>query len=200
MNVKLDLNFYLHHNVNEISKNLLGKFLLTNIKGQITGGMIVETEAYAGITDKASHAYNNRKTNRTKVLYENGGIAYIYLCYGIHYLFNVVTNTTEIPHAVLIRAVEPTDGIDLMCKRREQKYKLNLTNGPGSLTMALGINTSHSRMSLLESKIWIESRNINIKNNNIISSPRVGIDYAQEYIKKPWRYRIKNNPLCGSVK
>ena len=200
MNVKLDLNFYLHHNVNEISKNLLGKFLLTNIKGQITGGMIVETEAYAGITDKASHAYNNRKTNRTKVLYENGGIAYIYLCYGIHYLFNVVTNTTEIPHAVLIRAVEPTDGIDLICKRRGKKYNLNLTNGPGSLTMALGINTSHSEMSLLESKIWIESRNINIKNNNIISSPRVGIDYAQEYIKKPWRYRIKNNPWCSPMK
>ena len=200
MNVKLDLNFYLHHNVNEISKNLLGKFLLTNIKGHITGGMIVETEAYAGITDKASHAYNNRKTNRTKVLYEKGGIAYIYLCYGIHFLFNVVTNTKEIPHAVLIRAVEPTDGIDLICKRRGKKYNLNLTNGPGSLTMALGINTSHSRRSLLESKIWIESRNINIKNNNIISSPRVGIDYAQEYIKKPWRYRIKNNPWCSPMK
>ena len=119
MNEKLELNFYLHHNVIEISKNLLGKFLMTNINGQITGGMIVETEAYSGITDKASHAYNNRKTNRTKVLYKKGGIAYIYLCYGIHYLFNVVTNTINIPHAVLIRAIEPTDGIDIICSRRQ---------------------------------------------------------------------------------
>ena len=197
MNLKLNLDFYLQNDVIKVSKNLLGKFLMTNINGQITGGMIVETEAYAGIIDKASHAYNNRRTNRTKYLYKNGGIAYIYICYGIHCLFNLVTNTINNPHAVLIRAIQPTDGIDLITKRRENRKNYYLTNGPGSLTKALGIKLSHNGLSLLEKKIWIETRNITIDKKNIIASPRVGINYAQEYINKPWRFRMKNNPWCS---
>ena len=138
---KLKQSFYLNQNVIDVSRNLLGKVLVTNIDSNLTSGVIVETEAYAGIDDKASHAYNNKRTQRTETMYQKGGIAYVYLCYGMYYLFNVITNIEDVPHAVLIRAVEPLKGIDIMKDRRKIKgNKYNLTNGPGKLSIAFGID------------------------------------------------------------
>ena len=147
---KLSRSFYIRADVLQISRELLGKFLLTRIgNDHITGGMIVEAEAYAGPEDRASHAYNGRRTSRTETMFQEGGVAYVYLCYGIHHLFNIVTNVEGIPHAVLIRAIVPIDGIDLMLRRRDKKAVISkLTGGPGTLTQALGIHTTHSGTDL----------------------------------------------------
>ena len=192
---KLDLDFYLRDDVVQISKELLGKFIFTKSNGIVTGGMIVETEAYLGMHDKASHAYKNKKTKRTITMYKNGGIAYIYLCYGIHHLFNIVTNTEKHPHSILIRAIEPKKGIDKIIKRRQIKSnKYNLTNGPAKLSQALNININDNECCLVKSKIWLEDRRISISNSNIIETKQIGLEYAKEDSKKPWRFYIKNNP------
>ena len=192
---KLDLDFYLRDDVVQISKELLGKFIFTKSNGIVTGGMIVETEAYLGMHDKASHAYKNKKTKRTITMYKNGGIAYIYLYYGIHHLFNIVTNTEKYPHSILIRAIEPTKGIDKIIKRRQTKSnKYNLTNGPAKLSQALNININDNECCLVKSKIWLEDRRISISNSNIIETKRIGLEYVKEDSKKPWRFYIKNNP------
>lgn len=163
--------------------------------------MIVETEAYAGITDKASHAYGNRKTARTEVMFREGGIAYIYLCYGIHHLFNVVTNIEGVPHAALIRGIEPLEGIEYMLERRNKiKIDYSLGNGPGSLSKSMGIHSGLSGLSLSENTIWIEDRNTPISAENILSSPRVGVGYAQEDALLPYRFRVKNNPWTSPAK
>ena len=199
---KLSLSFYQDDDVVALSKKLIGKHLLTQINGSIiTGGEIVETEAYAGITDKASHAYNNRLTKRTKTMYEQGGVAYVYLCYGMHHLLNVVTNKQGIPHAVLIRAIKPLVGIDLMIKRRKKnKLDSTLTSGPGSLSQALGITKKQNGISFFSSKeIWIEDKK-KTPEKNIISSPRVGVSYAEEDALLPWRFQKKDNPWSGKPK
>ncbi|MCC7431497.1 DNA-3-methyladenine glycosylase [bacterium] len=191
---KLDLSFYTRNDVVQVSKELLGKFLMTNFDGKITGGMIVETEAYAGITDKASHSYGNRRTKRTETMFCEGGTAYVYLCYGMYNLFNVVTNVAEIPQAVLIRAIEPTENIETMLQRRKMaKLQRNLTAGPGTLTLALGIRTDHTGTRLFGEKIWIEDRKINFSEAEILASERVGVAYAGEDAKRPWRFRVKNS-------
>ncbi|HKR06173.1 MAG TPA: DNA-3-methyladenine glycosylase, partial [Bacteroidia bacterium] len=152
---KLKKDFYLREDVVQIAKELLGKHLFTKFNGKITGGIISETEAYNGIVDRASHAYGGRRTERTEIMFNEGGTAYVYLCYGIHSLFNVVTNAKEIPHAVLIRSIHPTHGIDEMLKRRKKKSAdKTLTKGPGSVAQALGIHYSHTGMSLHGNKIW----------------------------------------------
>ena len=195
---KLNRDFYLEPDIIKISRKLLGKVLCTNFQGQLTSGIIVETEAYAGINDKASHAYGNKKTNRTKIMYDSGGVAYIYLCYGMHHLFNIVTNKKNIPHAILIRAIEPLTGINSMLKRKnKQKKNFNLTSGPAKLTKALGITTNQNGISLLNNIIWIENKK-NIPDKQIIASPRVGIPYAEEHILNPWRFRIKDNPWTSN--
>ena len=195
----IEEEFYQQSDILSIAQELLGKVLLTNFEGDLTSGIIVETEAYEGLTDKASHAYGGKKTNRTKTMYESGGVAYVYLCYGMHHLFNIVTNKVNIPHAILIRAVEPLDGLSIMLKRRNKNNKdLKLTSGPGSMTKALGITMSNSGESLMNQIIWLEDQNIKIKKKNIISSPRVGIPYAEEDISNPWRFRIQNNPWTSS--
>ena len=195
---KIKEEFYERSDILLIAQELLGKVLLTNFQGQLTSGIIVETEAYEGLTDKASHAYGGKKTNRTITMYESGGVAYVYLCYGIHHLFNIVTNKEKIPHAILIRAIEPIDGLPIMLKRRNKKNKnFKLTSGPGSMTKAMGITMSNSGESLMNDLIWLEDQNINIK-NDIISSPRVGIPYAEEDISNPWRFRIQDNPWTSS--
>ncbi len=136
---KLPLSYYLGDDVEIIARSLLGKYLYTEFDNIKTGGIITETEAYKGVTDKASHAYGGRLTDRTRVMYDEGGISYIYLCYGIHYLLNIVTAEADIPHAVLIRAVYPTTGIDHILKRTgKSKIDYKVTNGPGKLTKALG--------------------------------------------------------------
>jgi len=198
---KLSKSFFLREDVVQISKELLGKYLYTNIDGIVTAGMIVETEAYMGPEDKASHAFGNRKTPRTEKFYSEGGIAYVYLCYGIHHLFNIITNKTDIPHAILIRAIEPKEGIETMLLRRgKTKLEYNLTSGPGTLSKALGINSSQNGLSITGKSIWLEDKGVKLKEEQIIASPRVGIDYAEEYINKPWRFRIKDNPWTGKAK
>ena len=177
-----------------IAKQLIGKVLCTKIDGKITGGRIVETEAYRGPEDKASHAYQNKKTKRNSAMFEMGSIAYIYQCYGLHYLFNVVTGTVGVPHAVLIRAIEPLIGIDIMLLRRNfTRLHPALTSGPGALTKALGITLQHNFASLQGDPIWIEERQPSETDEKIIASPRVGIHYAEEDALLPWRFRLSNS-------
>lgn len=186
---KLDLSFYLRSDTLQISKDLLGKVLVTNIDGVITSGIITETEAYMAPEDKASHAFGNKKTVRTEVFYMEGAIAYVYLCYGIHNLFNVITNQKDKPHAILIRSIEPLEGIEaMMIRRKKHILDKTLTAGPGSVSQALGINKLHNKIALTGNKIWIEDRTISVA--SIHATKRVGIDYAEEYKDKPWRFYI----------
>ena len=191
---KLPAKFYERGDVLAISRELLGKVLYTQFDDKLTSGIIVETEAYAGETDRASHAYEGKRTQRTEVMYASGGTAYIYLCYGIHHLFNVVTNFEGIPHAVLIRAIEPKDGIEIMLQRRNKKIvNQSLTAGPGALTQALGITVANSGASLKDNLIWLEDQNIFYSNQDIITGPRVGIQYAGKDAQKSWRFQIENS-------
>jgi DNA-3-methyladenine glycosylase len=198
---KLSVDFYLRKNVLQITQELIGKFLVTNFDNEITSGMIVEAEAYNGADDKASHAYNNRRTKRNEIMYAEGGAAYVYLCYGIHHLFNVVTNNKHIPHAILIRSVIPTDGIDVILKRRKQnKITRKTSDGPGTLSTSLGIKTVHSGVPLSGKQIWIEDRGIKFSKKDIITSPRIGVDYAGEDAKLPYRYRLKEEIISDLLK
>ena len=192
---KLPADFYQREDVLLISRELLGKVLCTNFHGKLTSGIIVETEAYAGVTDKASHAYGGRRTKRTETMYAKGGSAYVYLCYGIHHLFNIVTNKENIPHAVLIRAIQPRDGIEIMLQRRnKKKVDQSLTAGPGSLTRALGITVKDSGTLLMDNLIWLEDQNINYTNQDILATPRVGVQYAGKDAQNPWRFQVENSP------
>jgi DNA-3-methyladenine glycosylase len=203
MGERLTRSFYTRTDVVQISQELLGKYLVTNINGQITSGKIVETEAYRAPNDKASHAYNNRRTGRTETMFAEGGKAYIYLCYGIHHLFNAVTGKENMAHAILIRAIEPVDNIGAMLLRRNMKKpERRLTAGPGTLTQALGISTfmTGTDMTAADSPIWIEDRGENILPGNIIASPRVGIAYAEECVDWPWRFRVSGSAWTSLAK
>jgi DNA-3-methyladenine glycosylase len=191
---KLDKDFFVREDVVQISRELIGKVLITEINGNRTAGIITETEAYAGAIDKASHAYNNRRTPRTEVMYSFGGVAYIYLCYGIHHLFNIVTNDKDIPHAILIRGIKPIEGIQIMLKRRNQKKLIDkLASGPGTLSKALGINTRLTGTDLSGNIIWVEDRGIIINSKDIIVGPRIGIDYAGEDAFLPYRFLLRKS-------
>lgn len=186
---KLDASFYLGNDVVAIAKALIGKVLVTNFDGVLTSGRIVETEAYNGIGDKASHAFGGRNTERTKVMYMHGGHAYVYLCYGIHHLFNVVTNIEGVPHAVLIRSVEALEGTDKMLERTSKKsFKNNLLKGPGVVSKGLGIYKHHTATSLLSDEIFIGDDGFAIPNKNITATPRIGVDYAGEDAQLPYRF------------
>ena len=194
--MKLPRSFYARSNVVQIAKELLGKFLYTKFDGKLTGGIIIETEAYNGEIDRASHAFGGRRTARTEIMYSEGGTAYVYLCYGVHSLFNVVTNEKNIPQAVLIRAIEPTTGIQEMLKRRKMRErKKNLSGGPGTVSSALGIHYSHSGKSLLGKEIWIEDKQITVSNKNIMTSKRIGVDYAGDHANLPYRFNLDVNTL-----
>ena len=187
----MPLEFYTREGVVQISRELLGKILCTKLNGQVTSVIITETEAYAGVSDKASHAYGGRRTERTKPLYAQGGTAYVYLCYGVHHLFNVVTNKTDAPHAVLIRAGKLFEGCELIQKRRNKGYFDNsLLAGPGSLSQALGITTDLTGANLLGNQIWIEDHKIAVADEEITTGPRVGIDYADEDSIRPYRFIV----------
>ena len=186
---KLNKKFYLRDDVVQISKELLGKYLFTNFNGKLTGGIITETEAYNGIVDRASHAFGGRRTARTDIMFWEGGVAYVYLCYGIHSLFNVVTNKNNTPHAVLIRGIKPTHGIEVMLKRRKKKsVDRTLTNGPGSVAQALGIHYSHTGMSLLGKTIWIEDRLEKVDPLQIKRTKRIGVEYSGDSAHLPYRF------------
>lgn len=192
--MKLPESFYQRENVVQIAKELLGKTIHTNINGNYTAGLITEVEAYSGRNDKACHANNWVRTSRTEIMYAKGGHAYVYLCYGIHHLFNIVTNKEGTADAVLIRAIEPMEGIEIMLQRRKKaKIDKTLTSGPGTLTQALGISTKqHYGKWLLNNEIWLEDARL-LKNSEIVASTRIGVDYAEEDALKPWRFYIKDN-------
>ena len=195
---KLPIEFYQRSNVLTIAKELLGKILVTRWDKTVTSARIVETEAYAGVIDKASHAYGARRTKRNEIMYEQGGHAYVYLCYGIHHLFNVVTNVREVPHAILIRAGEPLEGIDEMLKRTgKEKLDHSLTRGPGNFSKALGIVTTHSGMSLLDKKLFIADDGLKYKRQEITASSRIGVDYAGEHALWDYRFYVKGSPFVS---
>ena len=197
---KLSYSFYQQEDVVDLAVQLLGKQLVTRVNGKLTTGMIVETEAYNGITDKASHAYANRFTPRTQTMYEEGGITYVYLCYGIHHLLNVVTGLKSNPQAVLIRAVEPLVGIETMLVRRNMSHLApKITAGPGSVAKAFGIDKHLNAKDLLGDEIWIEDKGIQINPKLIVSSPRVGVDYADEHALIPWRFYVKGNKYVSRL-
>ncbi len=191
---KLPYSFYQQEDVVSLAIQLLGKQLFTRIDGKVTSGIIVETEAYNGITDKASHAYGNRFTPRTATMYETGGLTYVYLCYGIHHLLNVVTGIKDNPQAVLIRGIEPLEGLETMLERRNMLHLApRITAGPGSVAKALGINKALNAKDLLGDEIWIEDNGIKTQLELIVSSPRVGVDYAEDHALLPWRFYMKGN-------
>ncbi len=190
-------DFFLGGEVVHLARALLGKVLVTSFDGERTSGIIVETEAYQAPEDKASHAYGNRRTARTEIMFYRGGHAYVYLIYGIHHLFNIVTGPEDTPHAVLVRALEPLENTGLMLRRRKLKgLNKRLTAGPGVLSQALGIRREHSgRLLKQESQIWLEEDPaFQLAAEDILSGPRVGIDYAEEWAGKPWRFRVNANP------
>lgn len=183
-------------NVVKLSQKLLGYKLCSIVGGEFTSGIIVETEAYRAPEDKASHAYNGRRTNRTETLFRDGGISYVYLCYGIHQMFNVVTGPSETAHAILVRALQPEMGIETMKSRRGVSVpKAQLTNGPGKLCQALGITRAQDGISLNKSSgntVWLEP-GIVVDSADIVASKRIGIDYAKEWKEKLWRFYINGN-------
>lgn len=186
--------FYRGTDVVEIARALLGKILCTRDGDAVTSGRIVETEAYGGRTDRASHAHGGRRTRRTETMYAPGGVAYVYLCYGLHHLFNVVTGPEDRPDAVLVRGLEPLEGVDTMLRRRGMKTPhARLTAGPGVLTRALGITCRDDGLDLRGDRVWIEDDGYGVPASHILASPRVGVGYAGEDAKRPWRFRIKDN-------
>ena len=194
---KLSHTFYTNSDVVKVARNLIGCKLFTNINGIITGGTIVETEAYNGRTDKACHAYPNKKTPRTEVMYKEGGIAYVYFVYGMHYLFNVVTHSEGFADAVLIRAIEPIVGVDEMLIRRNKTDSSKLlTGGPARLSLALGIDKALNGASLRNNMVWIEQREVDYS-LEIEASKRIGVDYAGEDANLPWRFSIIGNKFVS---
>lgn len=185
------MDFYRRTDVVQVARDLLGMVLVTERDGLRTALRITETEAYQGPDDRASHAFGNRRTNRTEVMFKSGGHAYVYLVYGMHHLFNVVTGQAEVPHAVLIRAGEPLEGLDTMLARRgADRLTPALTTGPGALSQALGITTAWTGQSLvdIDSPVWLEDRGLTVPDDRIAAGPRIGIDYAQEWVHTPWRF------------
>lgn len=184
-----------------LARELIGMTLLTRFDGMETSGRIVETEAYLGETDRASHAFGGRRTHRTETMYLPGGHAYVYLCYGIHHLFNIVTHQKDIPHAILVRAIEPLSGMEHMLKRRKKSHvDFSLTRGPGSLSQAMGIRTIHSGMLLQASNIIIANHGNLAENETIEMSPRIGVDYAGTDALLPYRFSLKGNPWVSGPK
>lgn len=191
--VKLDPSFYLRWDALQAARELLGLALVTNFDGVRTAGLITETEAYMGVNDRASHAFGGRRTARNETMYAEGGVAYVYLCYGIHHLFNVVVLAKDIPHAVLIRSIHPIAGEETMRARRG--LRTLTTAGPGTLTQALGIRTMHNGEDLTGQRIRVEDVGVTVPRKHIVIGPRVGVDYAGEDALLPYRFRIAPSHL-----
>lgn len=197
----MSLEFYLRPDVVQVARELLGKVLVTHFEGQLTAGIITETEAYRAPDDRACHAFGNRRTARTEVMFREGGRAYIYLCYGLHHLFNVVTGPAEMAHAVLIRGIEPSDGLEIMQGRRNWRSgekspgNIRLTIGPGALSKALGLTTDWTGQSFFapDTPVWIEDRGLETGATEIAAGKRIGVDYAGDCAEWPWRFWLKNS-------
>ncbi|OKL39003.1 DNA-3-methyladenine glycosylase [Pontibacter flavimaris] len=199
--MKLPKEFYTRPDVVQLAQELLGKHLYTCVDGILTGGMIVETEAYSGQNDRACHAHLNRRTSRTEIMYSEGGVAYVYLIYGIYHLFNIITNEQDKADAVLIRAIAPEGGIEEMLLRRGfQSIKPNLTAGPGVLSIALGIDRKLYGADLTGDTIWLEDKGLVLPEESIAAGPRIGVDYAGEDALLPWRFWVKGNKWVSRKK
>ncbi|MBC8054678.1 MAG: DNA-3-methyladenine glycosylase [Sphingobacteriaceae bacterium] len=192
--MKVPESFYQSGDVVTLSAQLLGKHLFTLVEGELTGGVIVETEAYRGPEDMGSHAFNHRRTARNETMYTKGGVVYMYICYGIHDMLNIVTGEEGESHAILIRAIEPTVGLDIMRLRRGfENDDRRLCKGPGALAKALGLKKIHNGISLQSNQIWIEDRGDLIAPENIVACPRIGLNIEEPYRSIPWRFYIKGN-------
>jgi DNA-3-methyladenine glycosylase len=190
---KLPREFYLRPNVLMVARDLLGKLLVVpGPGGERVSGKIVEVEAYRGPEDRASHAFGGRRTKRTETMYRPGGVAYVYFVYGMYYQFNVVSAVADTPHAILVRALEPVEGLERMRARRHSHPDRNLTSGPGKLCLAMGIDRQLDGADLLGEQVWLEEYE-NVSSRRIAKGPRIGIDYAEQWIDKPWRFWIKDN-------
>lgn len=194
---KISLEYFQQENVVWLARDLVGKKLCTQIDGHFTSGIITETEAYRSWNDKACHAHLNRRTKRTEIMFAEGGHAYVYLCYGIHHLFNIVTNTEGNAEAVLVRAIEPLEGVDIMKQRRgREKLDKSLSSGPGTLSQALGIKTGHYGDKLDGERIWLEQY-LTPSDKDIATSTRIGVDYAEEDALLPWRFYLKTSKFVS---
>lgn len=194
--MKLDREFYLREDTVGIARDLLGKLVVVPDSGKRISGMIVETEAYLGIEDRAAHSYGGRRTARTEATYALGGHVYVFFVYGMYYQLNVVTGPVDHPHVVLIRAVEPIEGIDQMRERRGEMKDRNLTSGPGKLCIALGIDRSLNTADLLGDRIWLEDFR-DLEGDQVLVGKRIGIDYAGEDANRPWRFWISDNQFVS---
>ncbi len=195
--MKLPREFYTRSDTLQIARDLLGKLLVVpGANGERISGMIVETEAYLGAIDKAAHSYNNRRTKRTETMFAVGGTVYVFFIYGMYFQFNVVAGEVDTPHAILIRAVEPVENIEIMRERRGAMADKNLTSGPGKLCVALGIDKTFNNADLLGNKVWLEDFKT-FAAAEIESGKRIGIDYAEEFAAEPWRFLVKNNPYVS---
>ena len=198
---KLDHSFYDRKNVVQIARELLGKILVTQFDGIRTSGRIVETEAYNGVGDRASHAFAGRRTTRSEHIYGSPGTVYVYIVYGMHHLFNVVTNKKDTPHAILVRALEPMEGINYMLKRAGKPLPdYTLTKGPGNLARAMGISKMHTGGSLFSKEIFIEDDGLRYKKDQIIITHRIGVEYAGTDAELPYRFIVKGNPYVSAKK
>ena len=203
---KLAREFYTREDTLQIARELLGKILVVPAEnGERVSAMIVETEAYLGAIDKAAHSYNNRRTKRTETMFAIGGTVYIFFIYGMYFQFNIVVGEKDVPHAILIRGVEPVENIEMMRERRNVKKGVisnakmpdkNLTSGPGKLCIALGINKTYNNKDLLGNRVWLEEGKI-FSDEEIESGKRIGIDYAEEFAEKPWRFWVKENQFVS---
>ncbi len=198
---KLDRSFYSRKNVLQIASDLLGKILVTQLNGIRSSGRIVETEAYAGIDDRASHAYGGKRTARSEHLYGDPGTVYVYICYGMHHLFNVITNKKDIPHGVLIRALEPMEGVDEMLNRSGKlTADYTLTKGPGNLSRAMGMNKNHSGGNVFSEEIFIADDGLRYKKNEIVITKRIGVDGAGKDANLLYRFIVRGNPYVSAKK
>ena len=194
----LPATFYQREQILEIAKDLLGKLLVTKWNDVVTSGRIVECEAYNGVVDRASHAFGGRRTARNETMFAEAGTAYVYICYGMHHLFNVITNKKEVPHAILIRALDPQNGIDKMRKRRGKKQMdYSITKGPGSLSAALGISKKHNGYSLQHPQLFIADDGFDFPEKLIAASARIGVESSKEAATYPYRFYIKGNPFVS---
>jgi DNA-3-methyladenine glycosylase len=197
--MRLTREFYLD-DPRVVAKNLLGKELVRIINGEKIVCKIVETEAYGGVEDKGSHAFEGKRTKRTEPMFHMGGSIYVYLIYGMYHLLNIVTGEIEEPNAVLIRAVEPVKEIEYIKNNRKIKSNkvYDLTNGPGKLTQGLAIDMTFNERDIVNGdKLYIREGAMGIKDEEVIRTPRINIDYAEEYKDKPWRYYLKENPYVS---
>ena len=195
---KLARAFYTRNDTLLVARELLGKLLVVPAAdGARVSGVVVETEAYRGPEDRASHAYGNRRTARTETMFARGGVAYVYFVYGMHHQFNVVTGPEGTPHAVLVRALEPVEGVGLMSERRGLTDPRALTSGPGKLCRALAVDRTHNGEDLRGPRVWLEDLGRTYRRSEVAAGPRVGIDYAQDYVSKPWRFWVKGNPFVS---